>query len=560
MRFSFFLILMIPTISFAQVKKFPGHTRGVEAIRKHQSRLPHIAKKYGKTIDDLQTFITNERSVVLNQNGDIYISDESLVSPYLDGTDSVINPQAAHIPDSETFKLHSRPGSPLKILLDLDGHTVTTPYWNGGNTINALPYDIDGMAGFSSDELVRIREIWLRVAEDFAPFDVDITTEEIPDAQLYSAGGGMRVILTPSSTWYGSAGGVAYLNSFTWGMPVPAWVFSKLLGNSPSKVAEAASHEIGHTLGLSHQTLYDESGNFVYEYNPGNSQWAPIMGNSYGKALTTWHHGTAYSGKTLQDDLALIRKILPVNIDEASGNLQTSSTPLKTIEEGGLITLRHTGMINFRADVDVLNVPLGAGSFSLNVSGPTHASNLDLKVRVLNSSGSIVADVNPFGSGPVALSLENLPADLYKVEVSTSGMDGYYTDYGLQGRYYITGTAQPNYDYPEDPVLNSAPTVSAGPDLKVILPESQVNLTGSATDKDGLVVSVEWRQISGPSFANLSSTNTSNIIASELVSGQYVFRFTAKDDSGSSSSDDVVVSVSASTTKKGGGGGGPRRK
>jgi len=451
MRFSLFFILLLPTLSYGQVKKFPGHTRGVEAIRKHQKHLSQIAKKYGKTTNDLQTFIKNDRSVVLNQNGDIFISDESLVSPYLESSDGIINPSATQIPDSDTFKLHSRPASPLKIVLDLDGHVVTTPYWNGGNTINALPYDIDGIAGFSTDELVRIREIWLRVAEDFAPFDVDITTEEIPDAQLYSSGGGMRVILTPSSTWYGSAGGVAYLNSFTWGLPVPAWVFAKLLGNSPSKVAEAASHEIGHTLGLSHQTLYDESGNFVYEYNPGNALWAPIMGNSYGKALTTWHHGTAYSPKTLQDDVSLIKKILPANADEASGNLQTSSATLKTIEEGGLVNFRHQGMINFRSDVDVLNVPIGTGSLLLNVSGPYHASNLDLKVRLLNSSGTLLAEANPSGSGPVALSFDHLTADLYKMEVSTSGVDGYYSDYGLQGRYYITGTAQPNYDYPEEP-------------------------------------------------------------------------------------------------------------
>lgn len=36
----------------------------------------------------------------------------------------------------------------------------------------------DGVAGFSAGELANILAIWRGVSEDYAPFDVDVTTEE----------------------------------------------------------------------------------------------------------------------------------------------------------------------------------------------------------------------------------------------------------------------------------------------------------------------------------------------------------------------------------------------
>lgn len=49
----------------------------------------------------------------------------------------------------------------------------------------------------------------------------------------------------------------------------PAFIFPLNLGSHPKYVAEAASHEVGHRLGLHH----DGPG-----YYPGHGNWAPIMG------------------------------------------------------------------------------------------------------------------------------------------------------------------------------------------------------------------------------------------------------------------------------------------
>jgi hypothetical protein len=86
------------------------------------------------------------------------------------------------------------------------------------------------------------------VAEDYAPFDIDVTTEEppFPLGFLNGGGPGMRVVIGGSSRdWYGpSAGGLAYVGVFGYSDYQPAYVFTAQLGNgSPKATADAASHE-----------------------------------------------------------------------------------------------------------------------------------------------------------------------------------------------------------------------------------------------------------------------------------------------------------------------------
>jgi hypothetical protein len=104
---------------------------------------------------------------------------------------------------------------------------------------------------------------------------------------------------------------VAFTNSFTWGDNTPCFVFTALHNYNLKNISEAASHEIGHTLGLSHQSAYDAVCNKTAEYNAGNGTgeigWAPIMGVAYYRNVTLWHHGSSPWGCTyLQDDLGII--------------------------------------------------------------------------------------------------------------------------------------------------------------------------------------------------------------------------------------------------------------
>ena len=75
---------------------------------------------------------------------------------------------------------HSRPGATNVIYLDFNGATITGTAWNdslGRATIEAIAYDTnDDPSTFSDVELTAIDRIWKRVAEDFCPFEVDVTT------------------------------------------------------------------------------------------------------------------------------------------------------------------------------------------------------------------------------------------------------------------------------------------------------------------------------------------------------------------------------------------------
>ncbi|RXK59862.1 hypothetical protein ESA94_12470 [Lacibacter luteus] len=183
------------------------------------------------------------------------------------------------------------------LFLDFDGQTVSSPYWNGGITFYATP------SGFTSTE---IANIIAEVKNDYSAFaNIKITT----DSTAYFAAAAnrrQRIIVTQYHEWYPGAGGVAYIDSWTWGLDIPGFVFSKALGYSQKNVWEACSHEGGHTIGLYHQTKYDSNCNFLAEYNSGGNGEAPIMGNSYNQPIGRWWVGSSTSCNAIQDDAVKI--------------------------------------------------------------------------------------------------------------------------------------------------------------------------------------------------------------------------------------------------------------
>jgi pimeloyl-ACP methyl ester carboxylesterase len=96
---------------------------------------------------------------------------------------------------------------------------------------------------------------------------------------------------------------------------------------------------------------------------------------------------------------------------------------------------------------------------------------------------------------------------------------------------------------------NELPVVSAGGDKSLTLPTNAVSIQGSASDPDGSIVSYTWSKTSGGT-ASMSGTTTSKLSASNLASGTYTFRLTAKDNKGASKYDDMKVTVGSSSTNK----------
>lgn len=192
------------------------------------------------------------------------------------------------------------------IFLDFDGHYIKDGlYWNSGKEFTV------GSSGLGPVEINNITD---SVTKDYAQFDNVVVTT---DSTVYEAASILRrqrVVITENWEFYCGinpcAGGVAWIGSFTWGIDVPSFVFSKALRYRQKSIAEACSHEVGHNFGLYHQSEYIDC-QFIREYfDGGSSPNAPIMGISYYKP-GVWWIGPLTSGCTsIQNDSLEIRKIV----------------------------------------------------------------------------------------------------------------------------------------------------------------------------------------------------------------------------------------------------------
>src|SRR5205085_6005574 len=95
--------------------------------------------------------------------------------------------------------LNSLPGAKASIYLDFDGHSETS--WGSFASASVPVYDIDGDATtFSAGELTNIQQIWQQVAEDYAPFNVNVTTVQ---PASFANGVGLRVAIGGDGAWSG---------------------------------------------------------------------------------------------------------------------------------------------------------------------------------------------------------------------------------------------------------------------------------------------------------------------------------------------------------------------
>jgi hypothetical protein len=176
------------------------------------------------------------------------------------------------------------------IYLNFTGKTVSGTMWN----VNG-DFTVD-VSGFGQ---VEITAILGEVRAIYKDYNVNITD----DKAVFDAtpiGHRVEVVVTESWEWYGQAGGVAYIGSFTWGDGSPAFVFSGLLSYNIHYVAEAAAHEAGHTLGLRHQSDC-VNGVLTNQYSNG---W--VMGVGYYVPQGMWNPSGTNPFCALQNDQAML--------------------------------------------------------------------------------------------------------------------------------------------------------------------------------------------------------------------------------------------------------------
>ncbi len=445
---------------------------------------------------------------------------------------------------AKVFSLHSRPGSQNIVFLNFEGGVISGTAWSSG-TLNALPYDIDGNPSvFSEAERRIIADIWHRVSEDMAPFDIDVTTER-------PAGFGPKVghvmitrnrdannLAMPSS----SAGGVAYVG--VWGRSdyatrySPAFVYYNNLGTTNSHyISEAASHEFGHNLSLSHDGT--STSGYYQGHGTGDVSWAPIMGVGYYRQVTQWSRGEYPDANNPQDDIAIIAGKLTYRADDHGAGM-AGATMLAVDPDGTVwssnpeddpenIYPENKGVIVREADTDYFAFDHAGGPVSFIVTPAWDAfyaarrgANLDIQAGLYSSQGAVLAQSDPVTDTVATVSVTAGPGRYYLAVTGVGNSVTPYSSYGSLGQYFINGNVTASALRADFTYTTSGLTAA---------------FTDASTDTDGTINSWTW------TFGDGISSYTQHPSRTYANGGSYTVTLTVTDNKGRTANTSRVVTV-----------------
>lgn len=394
----------------------------------------------------------------------VLLSGSALTAP------AAAAPLPLPFPAADTFRLHSNPSATRKIYLNFEGSSLQGTVYNDffvQQSINIPAFNFETpstsnpavLPGLTNAEVERIQRIFQRVAEDFAPFDVDVTTENPGAAgldqesagdtsygfQVLIGGRSLGLIRDTETPTLPRPDGLRNFGQFGVTDANVGIVFasSQELTNQEKPVAEAISKVVGFSLGLDTRGTISPPATNYAGAGTGDTGWAPIMGNGALRNLTQWSQGEYEFSDNSIDDLATITSNgLPFRADDR-GNAFNAATPINTPSPGGAISLG--GIISTRTDQDVFRVLLVNGAYNLTATPAERGPNLDIRMDLLDSSGTVIATSNPIDSLSASLSGVITTPGFYYIRIdgvgraATAGNPG-YSDYGSLGQYTITGT------------------------------------------------------------------------------------------------------------------------
>ena len=371
--------------------------------------------------------------------------------------------------------LESLPGSKYVIYLDFDGEIVTGTGWNGPGLETI---DADPLPRASEEEWVKL--VWQRVAEDFAPFNINVTTDEAvfnaPDPEdpndppIQHLTKRLHVIITPTDDAAQGFGGVAFTHSFREDTPI-VWVFN----DTEYTCASTISHEAGHAFGLSHD------GDAFQIYYPGHNGsyrpgWGAIMGAPFPtnpnnifppREVDQWSIGDYANASNQEDDLAILGDDEDPQI--AVGGISNgfgfkADDHADAYNEGGVggfeiageNQIQASGLISTTNDVDVFAFsategllrfvisPLDVNSIYSERGSDTSGANLAVNARLLDANGQVVAEGEPAGDNLLSSLVEtSVAAGTHYIAVTGGGRgdnpDTGFSDYASLGQYAIAG-------------------------------------------------------------------------------------------------------------------------
>lgn len=306
--------------------------------------------------------------------------NETAEATSVPGIKQIANPCETRVDNARTAaasRLTAPPSTPLVLLLDFNGELVKNSIWNPGATINCPAVPPSQLSAAAKDFIVN------NVTEDFSAFSIKVTKSEA-EYQAAPAARRMRCIISYNLVQqFGNVGGIAFISSMSWADNTPCFVFADILLYDQKYIAGAVSHELGHTLGLQHQSRYDPGCAQIEEYHTGLGYgilgWAPIMGLSYYQNLVTWHNGpTSLGCSETQNDMNVINAVAGIKADDygVAFNNNTVSLPL---------TGTKNGILENASDKDAFSkTEANSRRIKLISNG-----NSDLVLEVYNTNGQL---------------------------------------------------------------------------------------------------------------------------------------------------------------------------
>lgn len=321
--------------------------------------------------------------------------------------------------------LHSNPSSSKTVHLNFRGNVITSDWiFNEGQNIKGLEtyaFDFDNDAShFGAVDQSMIQQIWAIVAEDFAPFDIDVTTD-------YSGGygNGLAVNVAMGDTNMNGTlrTGTARLDGFVNGVDLPAIIPTQNIRREMAihlieedygvsykpdekiilhymdtrmldigmAIGNTVSHESGHFFGMQHDRALNGD-----EYDRGTDAWTPLMGtnlshdrSTWSRHLVNWQWIDHVHTPIYEDNFAQLIGVLGPRLDD-HGDSDELAPPMADVNAG--VRFEGAGIISTMSDVDVFSfvAPRG-GEYAIDVNVPAYA-NLDVAVDWYGSNHPLLDD------------------------------------------------------------------------------------------------------------------------------------------------------------------------
>lgn len=278
----------------------------------------------------------------------------------------------------------------------------------------------------------------------------------------------------------------------------------------------------------------------------------PVANAGSDKSITLPTNSVSLTGSASDPDGSISSYLWTQVSGPSSANLTNSNLAQVTA------SLLVQGMYVFRLTVTDNNNATGTDEVAVTVNavavnqppvvsaGPDRTLTLPDNALVLNGSatdadGTIATFLWTKQSGPGVtltnentkdLSLADLVEGTYIFNLRATDNDGAFSD--DKTLVTVLGSS-----------INQSPVANSGGNRYITLPESSVTLTGVGADPDGTIATYEWVKESGPASTE-AGTNTATLVLTNLVEGEYQYRFTVKDDDGATATDFATIRVSSS--------------